>query len=181
MPRLLLYLWLLTGVWLASAWPLLAQEYDKPAHTLEEQRKRYKERITLSHIYDVYIPTDVMDAMRSLDKLTSSDAREKYTAGPESLVVERLFFSLGRWMILNWGFEEGSRLSHYLREMGVYHPDDMARVLMTSYHRYLRGVPLEMEAQVADIRERLRQEQLERIQQGTILHQERRPAQKEEE
>lgn len=161
--------------------PLFAQEYDKPANTLEEQRKRYQERIKLTHIYDVYIPQDVDDAMTNLDKLTSPEAREKYAAATEEVAVQKLFFSLGRWMILNWGFEEGSRLSHHLRERGVYHPDDMARVLMTSYHRYLHGKPLELDEQVAVIRERLRKERLERIKQGTILHQERRPREEADE
>lgn len=149
---------------------------DRPADNLEEYRARYDERIRQTHIAGVYIPADLDEALRELEKRTPAESLASYRNAPEDIIVPKLFFGLGRWIIHNWGFYEGSRLSHWLRQQGVYHPDDMARVVMISYHRYLNQKPLELEAQVAAIQERIRQEEEERRKQAKVLHEERRPA-----
>jgi hypothetical protein len=32
--------------------------------------------------------------------------------------------------------------------MGIYHPDDMSGIILTSYHRYLNGQDIALEAQI---------------------------------
>ena len=164
---------------LASPW-LYGQEPEGPANTLEELQARYESRIGLTHINEVYIPMDVDDAMRELDRITSESAKESYKNATEELILEKLFFKLGKWMIINWGFEEGSRLAHEMRKTGIYHPDDMAKVLMVCYYRHLNELPRDYDLEVKKIKERINNEQLERIRTGTILHEERRPAKKQE-
>lgn len=111
----------------------------------EEQARQYAINIQKEYINDVYIPLDVMDAMKQLDLLSDQAGKDRLLEADEELAADRLVFGLGKWMIVNWHFYEGSRLSHKLREYGVSHPDDMAKFLIVSYHRYLRGVPLELE------------------------------------
>lgn len=171
------YLFLLLAL---SSLSLFGQEPEGPANTLEELQARYESRIGLTHINEVYIPQDIDDAMRELDRITSESARESYKNAPEELILEKLFFKLGKWMIINWGFEEGSRLAHEMRKTGIYHPDDMAKVLMVSYSRHLNDLPRNYDIEVKKIKERINNEQLERIRTGTILHEERRPAKKQE-
>ena len=48
----------------------------------------------------------------------------------------------------NWGLWKGSRLSEYFHKMGVFHPDDMSGIILTSYYRRLRNEPLQVDAQV---------------------------------
>ena len=52
-------------------------------------------------------------------------------------------------MIVNWGFYEGSRLSHFLRGAGLQHPDDMARVILVCFHRHLNQKELNLQEEVA--------------------------------
>ena len=96
----------------------------------EEFLEAYQKRIKLERINDVYIPADLKDAMEELDRLTDQRAAEKLKYAPEDTVASKLHFSLGRWMQLHWGLEEGSRLSHYLKIKGLSFPDDMMDLLI---------------------------------------------------
>lgn len=169
----------LTMLTLLAVSALVAQQKpdpDRPADNMEEYQARYAERIRQTHLAGVYIPAHLDEAVRELEKRTPAASLESYRNAPEDIIVPKLFFGLGRWIIHNWGFYEGSRLSHWFRQQGVYHPDDMARVVMISYHRYLNRKPIELEAQVAVIQERIRKEEEERRKQAKVLHEERRPA-----
>lgn len=99
--------------------------------------KKYLENIQKSRINGVYIPRDMDDACKELTELSSEESIEKFKNAEEMMVVQKLHFGLGRWMIYNWNFYDGSRFSHYLKEKGLSHPDDMAKFVMICYHRML--------------------------------------------
>ena len=166
--------WLtLAALGLAAASSAWAQ---KPPETEAEFDKNYQMRIRMEYIGGVYIPRDLGDAFAQLHKLIDRDAKTKFKTHPEDDAVRQLHFSFGRWIIYNWGFYEGSRLSHSLREMGVYHPDDMARFIIRSYHRSLNQRPIEAKAQIEALNAQRQKEREERLMKGQILHQEKRPA-----
>ncbi len=150
------------------------EEPKGPPSTEAEYEVQYAERIKQTHLYDVYIPSDLTDAIKELVRLTPESSRIAYQNAAEDVVVQKLFFGLGRWMIYNWGFYEGSRLSHSLREAGIYNPDDMARVLMVSFHRHLNNKPLDVDSQIKMIQERVENERLEKLKSAKSLHEERR-------
>ena len=106
--------------------------------------EEYERRVRQQKLNGQYIPSDIYDAMDALDRLVDADSREKFASAPEDLVVERLFFSLGRWMAVNWGLYEGSRIAAYLRELGVDEPDGQIEFLMRAYHRHVREVDLDV-------------------------------------
>ncbi len=138
----------------------------------EQFQKNYNKRIKKERLYGVYIPKDVPDAIAQLNKLTPRDAKTAFRGVPEEVAVTKLHFSLGRWIIHNWGFYEGSRLSHHLKKIGANHPDDQAKVLITAYHRYLNKNPLEVK-KVADFyTEKRRKEYEEKKKKGTVLSKE---------
>lgn len=147
---------------------------EGPPSSPEEYEARYQERIKLSEIGGVYIPVDLGDAFRELERLAPKESIEFYKGQEEETVVNGLFPKLGRWIIINWGFEGGSRLSHALRQQGITFPEDMSRVIMRSWHRHLVGQPIDLEGQVAIIQERIQAEQAERMQNATLLKEERR-------
>lgn len=109
----------------------------------------YAQRILLEEIDGVYIPRNLEDAFVELQRLSSPADLEKFKSATEEIVRKRLFFGLGRWMIVNWGFYEGSRLSHALKELGILHPDDMARVILVCFHRHLHQQDLRLADEVA--------------------------------
>lgn len=138
--------------------------------TKEEQfLKNYNKRIKKERLFGVYIPKDVPDALIQLNKLTPRDAKTAFKGVPEGVAVTKLHFSLGRWIIHNWGFYEGSRLSHHLKKVGVNHPDDQAKVIITAYHRYLNKKPLDIKKVADYYTEKRRKEFEEKKKKGTVL------------
>ncbi len=131
--------------------------------------KQYQERIKQEVLDGVYIPVDLWDAMNELERLTDPDMIEKFKNAPEDTIAIKLHFSLGRWIILNWGFYEGSRLSHTLKEAGLSFPDDMARFIIVSWHRKLNDLPLDVENQIRVFQEKREQEALEREKRKKVI------------
>lgn len=130
----------------------------------EKWEQEYQQRITKTHLFDVYIPADIGEAFTEFNRLIDGESRKKFKNAYEDQAVSKLHFSFGRWIIYNWQFYEGSRLSHYMRQLGVYHPDDMARVIIRSYHRYLNKKDLKMKEQVQEIQARLEAEKAKKQQ-----------------
>jgi len=128
----------------------------------EKYLEQYEANIQLEYINDIYIPSDVADAMKQIDDLSNEEGRARLLEANEDLAAERLVFGLGKWMIVNWNFYEGSRLSHHLKSFGVSLPNDMAKFLIVSYHRYLRDAPLELEERGNKIFDLRKKEQEER-------------------
>lgn len=142
-------------------------------------QKNYNKRIKKERLYGVYIPKDVPDAFAQLNRLTPREAKVNFKAVPEEVAVRKLHFSLGRWIIHNWGFYEGSRLSHHLRQIGVNHPDDQARVIITAYHRYLNKAPLNVKKLTEYYTEKRRKEfEAKKKKNGQVLSKEVRKKEK---
>lgn len=151
-----------------------AARAQKPPETEKEFDEGYQQRIQMEYIDGIYIPKDLADALIQLNQRVDRDSKTKFKNAPEEEAVRKLHFSFGRWIALNWGFYEGSRLSHSLRAMGIYHPDYMAQFLIRSFHRSLNGSPIDAKGQLEAIAARQEQDRLERIQKGTVLYKETR-------
>ncbi len=114
--------------------------------------KEFKERIKKSEINGVYIPKDLEDALDQLDKLVSDESKAKFKTHTEDESVHKLYFSLGRWIWTNWSLLDGSRLSEFFREYGIHHPEDIAIIIIRSYHRRLNGKELNLKQQMDDLK-----------------------------
>ncbi len=110
--------------------------------------KEYQKRIKMEAISGVYIPFDIDDAFGEFKRLTEPHDLEAFKNADEDMVAEKLHFGIGRWMMYNWGFYRGSRLSHHLKGIGLSYPDDMAQFLIVIFHRKLNGKELGIPAQV---------------------------------
>ena len=121
-------------------------------NTRAELDSVYSVNIKMSKLYGIYIPKDVDDAIDRLNKMTPPDAIEKFKNVPDEVEVsKKLQLGIGRWMIVNWNFEEGSRLSHYLKQQGVLHPEDMSQFILRSYYRRLNDLPDNSEAIIEEL------------------------------
>jgi hypothetical protein len=110
-----------------------------PPSSATEYEKRFQENLAKDRINGVYIPKNLDDAFVQLDKLLDPRSREKFKSMSEETAASKLHFSLGRWMITNWQFYEGSRFSNYLASAGITYPDDKADFMIRSYHRHVNG------------------------------------------
>jgi hypothetical protein len=131
---------------------------EGPASTEAEFEKQYQERITKEKLNGTFIPKNLEDALSELDKRISPESQAKMKAMPEDSVCIFMHNRLGQWVILNWGFYGGSRLSHYLRSAGITFPDDMADFIILAYHRKLNAKPIEIKELAADFRMKRKKE-----------------------
>ena len=88
----------------------------------------------------------------------------------EADASSKLHFSLGRWISHNWGFYEGSRLSHYIKtNLGITYPDDMSRFIIVTYHRNLNRKPLDVKTLMNGYLEKRDSAFQQELQKGTII------------
>jgi hypothetical protein len=104
---------------------------------MKEADSIYQSNIKKSRLNGVYIPKDLEDAFLELDRISPPESLEKIKSVSEETIAKKLHFGLGKWMAYNWNFDEGSRFSHYLKGLGLFHTDDMIDFMLVSYHRYL--------------------------------------------
>ncbi len=147
---------------------------QKPPETDDEYEAAYERRIQQEYLYNVYIPADLAEAFIELNKRIDQPSKDKFKSHPEEEAARKLHFSLGRWIIHNWGFYEGSRLSHYLKGLGLHHPDDMARFIMITYHRNLNRKSLDVKPLIEKLVEGRKKEEEARKQEGEVIYEETR-------
>jgi hypothetical protein len=145
-----------------------------PPNTKSEFEKMYKWRVAQEYLYGVYIPKDMGEAFAQLNQKIDKESKAKFKQMPEDTAVQKLHFSLGRWMIVNWSFYEGSRFSDYLKRAGITHPDDMAWCVIRCYHRFLNEKPLNVRELAEAAQEKRKTEKQQLLKSGTLIHQETR-------
>ncbi|MFN0012939.1 MAG: DUF6794 domain-containing protein [Saprospiraceae bacterium] len=155
----------------SSSATITAQQYNPP-NTDAEFERQYQERIKKDRLGGVYIPRNLDEALAQLNKLTSEEARQKFKVLPEDAVCRIMHNRLGQWMIANWSFYEGSRLSNYLRSAGVTYPDDMADFLILAFHRHVNGHPVSIRETAVYFKEKRKQEWLREQSDGEVLQEE---------
>ncbi|RYG38505.1 hypothetical protein EON81_03420 [bacterium] len=102
----------------------------------EDAKYRLKPNVSKVSPTGYYIPIDLEDAYRELDKMLSKEYREEIQAGkddPETTYV------LGRWIRNNWGLWRGDRLAKWFQGRRVVHPEDMSGILLATYRNRLNG------------------------------------------
>lgn len=137
---------------------LVAGFAQDPPSTYKEFEKQYKKNIRKTRINGVYIPKSLEESFSQLSKLSTEESLAKFKSAPEDIVAQKLHFGLGRWILINWNFEEGSRISHKLLEMGLRNNDDKIDFIIVSFHRYLNGLDLDVENRLAAIIEKRKKE-----------------------
>ncbi len=150
-----------------------------PANNQSEFELQYERRIKKEYLNGVYIPKDLTDAFIQLNRLIDKDSKSKFKSVPDTLAARKLHFSLGRWMMHNWSFYEGSRLTVSLNRLNLHHPDDMARFVIIAYHRNLNRQPLEVKKLVTLLLEKRTQLEIERQLKGELIQQEVRKLKKD--
>lgn len=95
-----------------------------------------------------YVPVDLEDCFVQINSFWADSVREKVKNREEEDFVVNAHFGFGMWIRNNWGLWRKSRLAKYFNELGIFHPDDMSGIILTSYHRYLNDKPLLLEEQI---------------------------------
>ena len=145
------------------------------SQTEAEYMAEYNKRITMEMINGVYIPADLEDAFSELNRLSDPKGIIEFKTTPEDSIRRKLHFGLGKWMLLNWGMEDGSRISHYLKQKGITLPDDMVEYIIVMWHRNLNGKPLKSDEEIGRIQKRMAEDQKKRDEDKKVISVEKKP------
>lgn len=111
-----------------------------------------KAQAKMTHIDGIYIPKDLFDCFKELDKAMDEDVRDKFIKFSDAEVDKRTHASLGMWIKRRWALDGGSRLAQYFNKMGVPHAEYMVGIIIQSYHRHLNKRDLQIKEQVEHFR-----------------------------
>jgi uncharacterized protein DUF6794 len=92
-------------------------------------------------------PKTLEEALTALDTLFTPRIKQWIDSVPESDMIQ-FHFSTGLWMRNNWGLWGGGPLARYFNGIGIYHPDDMSGIILTSYWRRHHSQDLRLDEQV---------------------------------
>jgi hypothetical protein len=99
------------------------------------------------YLKGIYIPKDLDDCLRQFDKNWSQEMKDTFKKTSEDLIT-RKYTVLQEWMMDNWGLWGESRLRKYFHTFGMYHPEDMASMILISYHRHINGKEIRLADQI---------------------------------
>jgi hypothetical protein len=96
----------------------------------------------------VCIPKNLDECFSELKKILTPEEVAKFKNEEEKKAVSSAHLGLGMWMRNNWGLWSGSVLKNYFNQMGIFHPDDMSSIILTSFHRKLNNKDIQLEEQI---------------------------------
>lgn len=94
-------------------------------------------------------PKNLNDAILYFEKNWSNKEKKKFKEKPEAEAVLELHMSTGMWIRNNWiRGDRDTSLSNQFKAFEIFHPDDISSIILTSLHRKLNGLPIDLETQV---------------------------------
>ena len=132
-------------VWHKTLWVSMRKRNEMTARKegrIEERQRQaeYKRRLVADTIDGIYIPRNIEECFNVLDTLLYAKDRLTIMAQFNRESMVNFHFGLGLWMRNNWGLWGGSRLKTYMKQRGVYHPDDMSGRILEFYYDHLHSV-----------------------------------------
>ncbi|WP_139059012.1 DUF6794 domain-containing protein [Polaribacter vadi] len=100
-----------------------------------------------------YVPKNLDEALTQIDFNLSDSLKLEIKKKSENDFTSESHFGLGIGMRNNWRLWKGSDLSKYFNSIGIYHPDDMSGIILTSYYRKLTGHEIKLDEQIAYYKE----------------------------
>ncbi len=115
----------------------------KIIRTIRKKEFEEKDKIPPEYLkdtlYGVYIPKDIEDCCRQLDKMVGKIDKQNMKSLKTGSDMIAYHFGLGTWIRNNWGLWSGSRLLLYLNERGLYQPNSMSVKILELYYEWLHG------------------------------------------
>jgi hypothetical protein len=96
-----------------------------------------------------YIPDDLNEALTYLDCKWTEKDKEEFRNQPEEQAVTSMHFGTGLSIRNGWDLWKGKNyLVQYFYTIGIFHPDDMSSIILTSFHRQLNKKDIDLDGQV---------------------------------
>ena len=96
------------------------------------------------------IPSNLSECFSELDKIIdSSDEKDWFKNSTEEKVVGLTHHGFGSQLRNQWKlWEKDSKMSKYFSTLGVWHADDMSGIIITSYHRHINNIKVDLKGQI---------------------------------
>lgn len=96
-----------------------------------------------------YVPNNLRDAIEYLVCEWSESDKIEFKNKEEDDAVTELHFGTGMGIRNGWELWKGkNRISRFFKSKGIFHPDDMSSIVLTSFHRHLNNMPINLDSQV---------------------------------
>ena len=94
-------------------------------------------------------PTNLKEAMDALDLILGHEDKRVFGEVGEEKVNAMFHHSLGRHLRNKWGlWDEKSELRQWFKRRGIWHPDDMSGIIITSYYRDIHHSYIKLDEQI---------------------------------
>jgi hypothetical protein len=110
-------------------------------YRVEQDKIRY----TTDTLYGNYIPKDIEDCFRELDKMFSDSIKDEIKNMESDSFVFVTYSRFGRYLRNTWQLWGGSRLSKYLYNHGACQAEGMSSYILGFYNDYLKGKKVNLE------------------------------------
>jgi hypothetical protein len=95
------------------------------------------------------LPKNLDEAVSYLQQKWSNTELANFKNKPEQDAVTELHLSAGMWIRNNWVHgDRDPALTNYFDSLGIYHPDDISSIILTSLHRTLNQKDIQLDKQV---------------------------------
>ena len=103
-----------------------------------------------------YKPINLDEAVLQLTKILPDTTQQQVLSMTEEEFIAETHFGLGMLIRNNWRLWRGGKLANEFKSKGIFHPDDMSGIILTSYYRHLHNQDLKIEEQIDYYREHWR-------------------------
>ncbi|RFM35031.1 hypothetical protein DXN04_06420 [Chitinophaga silvisoli] len=97
----------------------------------------------------IKLPKNLDESILYFQQQLTPAELDSFKNKPESDAVIELHQSTGQWIRNNWVYgDRDTALKNYFKALGIYAPDDISSIILTSLHRTLNKKEIELEKQV---------------------------------
>lgn len=98
------------------------------------------------------VPATLDEALVMLEKTVHPDVLARIRASKNERDMIAFHHGIGRGLRNGWGLWGRSPLKRFFEPLGVFHPDDISGIILTSFWRKLHDVPINLEGQASEAR-----------------------------
>ena len=99
----------------------------------------------------IHSPANLEEAVFHLMKIMPDSSQQNILLMSEDDFIAGSHFRLGMWIRNNWRLWRGGQLANDFKSRGIFHPDDMSGIILTSFFRELHGLDWELDEQIKRI------------------------------
>lgn len=90
-------------------------------------------------------PKNLNEAINYFENKWSNEEKTEFVKDS----LRNAHFTVGSWIRNNWIHgQRDTSLVHYFNSLGIYHPDDISSIILTSLYRKLNNLPIELDKQI---------------------------------